>query len=93
MRVSARAQTAIRVDEQPIELIDELCYLGCMLKNNGSYEEDIQQICAKATAAFNSLTKCRPPSLTKSSCDSAYPHHNVRIEDLGNTINCGDEEA
>ncbi|KAK6761136.1 hypothetical protein RB195_022269 [Necator americanus] len=51
MWVSARPQTEIRVDGQPIELIDELRYLGCMLKNNDSYEEDIQQICAKATTA------------------------------------------
>ncbi|KAK6739533.1 hypothetical protein RB195_008184 [Necator americanus] len=29
-----------------------------MLKNNGSYERDVQQRCAKATSAFNSLTKC-----------------------------------
>ncbi|KAK6762585.1 hypothetical protein RB195_023346 [Necator americanus] len=28
------------------------------LKNNGSYERDVQQRCAKATSAFNSLTKC-----------------------------------
>ncbi|KAK6727901.1 hypothetical protein RB195_005518 [Necator americanus] len=28
-----------------------------MLKNNGSYERDVQQRCAKATSAFNS-TKC-----------------------------------
>ncbi|KAK6736569.1 hypothetical protein RB195_019329 [Necator americanus] len=41
-----------------IELVDEFCYLGCMLKNNGSYERDVQQRCAKATSAFNSLTKC-----------------------------------
>ncbi|KAK6735509.1 hypothetical protein RB195_018618 [Necator americanus] len=37
---------------------DEFCYLGCTLKNNGSYESDVQQRCAKATSAFNSLTKC-----------------------------------
>ncbi|KAK6764673.1 hypothetical protein RB195_024846 [Necator americanus] len=29
-----------------------------MLKNNGSYERDVQQRCAKATSAFNYLTKC-----------------------------------
>ncbi|KAK6740998.1 hypothetical protein RB195_009071 [Necator americanus] len=28
------------------------------IRNNGSYERDVQQRCAKATSAFNSLTKC-----------------------------------
>ncbi|KAK6753756.1 hypothetical protein RB195_013006 [Necator americanus] len=36
----------------------ELCYVGCMLKNSGSYEKDIQERCAKDISAFNSLTKC-----------------------------------
>ncbi|KAK6749724.1 hypothetical protein RB195_001996 [Necator americanus] len=58
MLISSRPRTGIRVDGQPIELVDEFCYLGCMLKNNGSYERDVQQRCAKATSAFNSLTKC-----------------------------------
>ncbi|KAK6764510.1 hypothetical protein RB195_024725 [Necator americanus] len=49
MWVSARPRIGIRVDGQPIELVDEFCYLDCTLKNNG---------CAKATSAFNSLTKC-----------------------------------
>ncbi|KAK6758849.1 hypothetical protein RB195_016214 [Necator americanus] len=31
---------------------------SCTLKNNGSYERDVQQRCAKATSAFNSSTKC-----------------------------------
>ncbi|KAK6733226.1 hypothetical protein RB195_017154 [Necator americanus] len=56
--ISSRPRTGIRVDGQPIELVDEFCYLGCTLKNNGSYERDVQQRCAKATSAFNSLTKC-----------------------------------
>ncbi|KAK6749581.1 hypothetical protein RB195_001910 [Necator americanus] len=55
--ISSR-RAGIRVDGQPIELVDEFCYLSCMLKNNGSYERDVQQRCAKATSAFNSLTKC-----------------------------------
>ncbi|KAK6762979.1 hypothetical protein RB195_023618 [Necator americanus] len=55
MWISSRPRTGIRVDGQPIELVDEFCYLGCMLKNNGSYERDVQQRCAKATSAFNSL--------------------------------------
>ncbi|KAK6764357.1 hypothetical protein RB195_024616 [Necator americanus] len=46
-------------DGQPIELVNEFCYLGCTLKNNGSYEKDIQQRFAKATSAFNALTKCQ----------------------------------
>ncbi|KAK6759315.1 hypothetical protein RB195_021109 [Necator americanus] len=58
MWISSRPRTGIRVDGQPIELVDEFCYLGCTLKNNGSYERDVQQRCAKATSAFNSLTKC-----------------------------------
>ncbi|KAK6738482.1 hypothetical protein RB195_020530 [Necator americanus] len=58
MWISSRPRTGIRVDGQPIELVGEFCYLGCMLKNNGSYERDVQQRCAKATSAFNSLTKC-----------------------------------
>ncbi|KAK6742014.1 hypothetical protein RB195_009717 [Necator americanus] len=58
MWISSTPRTGIRVDGQPIELVDEFCYLGCMLKNNGSYERDVQQRCAKATSAFNSLTKC-----------------------------------
>ncbi|KAK6736131.1 hypothetical protein RB195_019044 [Necator americanus] len=58
MQIFSRPRTGIRVDGQPIELVDEFCYLGCTLKNNGSYEKDIQQRCAKATSALNSLTKC-----------------------------------
>ncbi|KAK6759226.1 hypothetical protein RB195_021071 [Necator americanus] len=58
MWISSRPRTGIRVDRQPIELVDEFCCLGCTLKNNGSYERDVQQRCAKATSAFNSLTKC-----------------------------------
>ncbi|KAK6750585.1 hypothetical protein RB195_002515 [Necator americanus] len=58
MWISSRSRTGIRVDGQPIELVDEFCYQGCALKNNGSYERDVQQRCAKATSAFNSSTKC-----------------------------------
>ncbi|KAK6763726.1 hypothetical protein RB195_024162 [Necator americanus] len=58
MWISSRPRTGIRVDGQPIELVDEFCYLGCTLKNNGSYERDVQHRCAKDTSAFNSLTKC-----------------------------------
>ncbi|KAK6728695.1 hypothetical protein RB195_006003 [Necator americanus] len=58
MWISSRPRTGIRVDGQPIELVDELCYLGCTLKNNGSCDRDVQQRCAKATSASNSLTKC-----------------------------------
>ncbi|KAK6736616.1 hypothetical protein RB195_019360 [Necator americanus] len=56
--ISSRPRTGIRVDGQPIELVDEFCYLGCTLKNNGSYERDVQQRCDKAASASNSLTKC-----------------------------------
>ncbi|KAK6761237.1 hypothetical protein RB195_022339 [Necator americanus] len=58
MWISSRPRTGIRVDGQPIELVDEFCYMGCMLKNNGSYEKDIQQRCAKAISVFNSLANC-----------------------------------
>ncbi|KAK6762743.1 hypothetical protein RB195_023450 [Necator americanus] len=57
-KVSSRASTGIWVDGQPIELVDEFCYLGCMLKNDVSWKKDIQQRCAKANPSFNSLTKC-----------------------------------
>ncbi|KAK6749134.1 hypothetical protein RB195_001625 [Necator americanus] len=75
MWISSRPRTGIRVDGQPIELVDEFCYLGCTLKNNGSYERDVQQRCAKATSAFKSLQNAcgRPPSPTKSSCESTHP--------------------
>ncbi|KAK6755331.1 hypothetical protein RB195_013980 [Necator americanus] len=36
MWISSRPRTGIRVDGQPIELVDEFCYLGCTLKNNCS---------------------------------------------------------
>ncbi|KAK6763302.1 hypothetical protein RB195_023852 [Necator americanus] len=37
MWISSRPRTGIWMDGQPIELVDEFCYLGCTLKNNGSY--------------------------------------------------------
>ncbi|KAK6762451.1 hypothetical protein RB195_023247 [Necator americanus] len=40
MWISSRPRTGIRVDGQPIELVDEFCYLGCMLEKNGSHEKD-----------------------------------------------------
>ncbi|KAK6760657.1 hypothetical protein RB195_021932 [Necator americanus] len=58
MWISSRPRTGIGVDGQPIELVDEFCYLGCTLKNNDCYGRDVQQRCAKATSAFNSVTKC-----------------------------------
>ncbi|KAK6763581.1 hypothetical protein RB195_024053 [Necator americanus] len=58
---SLKPGTGIGVDRQP-ELVDEFCYLECMLKNNGSYEKDIQQRCAKVISAFNSLTRCLWPT-------------------------------
>ncbi|KAK6764716.1 hypothetical protein RB195_024881 [Necator americanus] len=56
MWISSRPQTGIRVDGQPIELVDEFCNLDCMLKNNGSYERDVQQRCAKAIRPLLHLT-------------------------------------
>ncbi|KAK6730867.1 hypothetical protein RB195_007372 [Necator americanus] len=38
MWISLRPRTEIRVGGQPIELVDEFCYLCCTLKNNGSYD-------------------------------------------------------
>ncbi|KAK6756200.1 hypothetical protein RB195_014539 [Necator americanus] len=58
MWISSRPRTGIRVDGQPIELVNEFCYLGCTLKNSGSCERNVQQRCTRATSAFNSLTKC-----------------------------------
>ncbi|KAK6756868.1 hypothetical protein RB195_014972 [Necator americanus] len=56
--VSSRPRTpGIRVDGQRTELVDEFCYLGCTPKNNGSYENDVQQRCAKVISALKSLTK------------------------------------
>ncbi|KAK6763048.1 hypothetical protein RB195_023663 [Necator americanus] len=58
MWISSRPRAEVRVDGQPIELVDEFCYLGCTLKNDGSHERDVQQRYANATSAFNTLTKC-----------------------------------
>ncbi|KAK6736498.1 hypothetical protein RB195_019280 [Necator americanus] len=68
------------------------------LKNNGNYERDVQQRCAKPTFAFNSLTKCvwSTPITNEVklpmylSANSLY--HDVRIGDLGSTV-YGDGEA
>ncbi|KAK6756539.1 hypothetical protein RB195_014761 [Necator americanus] len=94
MWISSRPRTGIRVDGQPIELVAELCYLRCTLKNNGSYERDVQQKCAKATSAFNSLTNemsVVDPHHQRSQAASLpirnLPHHDVWIGDLGSTIN------
>ncbi|KAK6758189.1 hypothetical protein RB195_015793 [Necator americanus] len=38
MWISSSPQTGIRVNGQPIELVNEFCYLGFTLKDNGSYE-------------------------------------------------------
>ncbi|KAK6751717.1 hypothetical protein RB195_003247 [Necator americanus] len=93
--ISSRPRTGIRVDGQPIELVDEFFYLGCTLKNNCSYERDVQQRCAKATSTFNSLTKClwsTPVTNEVKLPIRNSPHHDVRIGDLGSIIN-GYEEA
>ncbi|KAK6749228.1 hypothetical protein RB195_001682 [Necator americanus] len=75
MWISSRPRTGTIVDGQPIELVDEFGYLGCTLKNIGSYEKDIQQRCGKAIPASNSLTKFlwSTTSPTKSTCESTYP--------------------
>ncbi|KAK6730590.1 hypothetical protein RB195_007197 [Necator americanus] len=73
MWISSRPRTGIVVDGQPKELVDEFCYLGRTLKNNGSYERDVQQRCAKATSAFNSLTKSIRPIMMYGSETWAAP--------------------
>ncbi|KAK6763115.1 hypothetical protein RB195_023720 [Necator americanus] len=57
-RSSSRPRTRTRVHGQPIEVVEEFCYLGCMLKNSSNYEKGIQQGCAEVISAFNYLTKC-----------------------------------
>ncbi|KAK6764171.1 hypothetical protein RB195_024478 [Necator americanus] len=37
MWISLRPRTGIRVNGQPIELVDEFCFLGCTLKINYEY--------------------------------------------------------
>ncbi|KAK6738393.1 hypothetical protein RB195_020481 [Necator americanus] len=39
MWISSRPRTGIRVGGQPIELVDELCYLCCTLRNNRRLRE------------------------------------------------------
>ncbi|KAK6727172.1 hypothetical protein RB195_005091 [Necator americanus] len=73
MWISSRPRKLIKVDGRPLELVDEFCYLGCMLKNSSSYEKDIQKRCAKATSACNSSVCGQAPSATQSSCESTYP--------------------
>ncbi|KAK6745723.1 hypothetical protein RB195_012067 [Necator americanus] len=53
-----------------------------MLKNNGSYEKDIQQRCAKATSAIDPYHQ-RSQAANLPIRNS--PQHDVRIEDLGST--------
>ncbi|KAK6761407.1 hypothetical protein RB195_022463 [Necator americanus] len=65
MWVSSRLSRRIRVDEQPIELVDGIYYLGCTRKNDSSRGRDIQPRCAKANSAFNSLIKCPIPNEVK----------------------------
>ncbi|KAK6764812.1 hypothetical protein RB195_024946 [Necator americanus] len=87
-----------RESGQPIELVDEFCYLGCTLKNDGSYERDIQQRCTKANSTVNSLTKCLWSTLianeVKPGCLPIrnFPYHDVGIGDLGSAVD-GDGEA
>lgn len=53
-----RPAHGVQVNGQEIELVSEFPYLGCLIQNNGAYEKDLAQRCAKATSAFNSLTRC-----------------------------------
>ena len=48
----------ISVNGSAIELVSQFMYLGCLLMNSGSYAADLAQRCAKATGAFNALSKC-----------------------------------
>ncbi|KAK6756889.1 hypothetical protein RB195_014987 [Necator americanus] len=97
MSVSLRPQTGIRVDRQAIELIDEFCYLGCMLKNNGSHEKDILQRCGKVISAFNFLIKCLWSTSIINQLKlrvylSAIRPNDEQTNNFGNTI-YGDGEA
>ncbi|KAK6743716.1 hypothetical protein RB195_010798 [Necator americanus] len=51
--ISSRPRTGIRVDGKPIELVDEFCYLGCTLKNNGR-----EMFSKNAPRPLLHLTKC-----------------------------------
>ncbi|KAK6744492.1 hypothetical protein RB195_011295 [Necator americanus] len=41
MWISSRPRTGIRVNGQPIDLVDEFCYQGCTLKSSGSYQSEM----------------------------------------------------
>ncbi|KAK6735604.1 hypothetical protein RB195_018677 [Necator americanus] len=73
MWISSRPQAGIRVDGPTIELVDEFCFLTCMLKNV-SHEKDIQHKRTKATCAIRSM-KCLwwTPSPAKWSLSAIRP--------------------
>ncbi|KAK6764436.1 hypothetical protein RB195_024670 [Necator americanus] len=97
VKLASRPRAGIRVNGQPIKLVDEFCYLGYTLKNNGYYEKDIQQRCAKATSAFNSFNEMPvvDPHHQRSQAASPpirnSPHHDVRIGYLWPIV-CHNEE-
>ncbi|KAK6750083.1 hypothetical protein RB195_002210 [Necator americanus] len=83
--VPTRPSAGIREDGQPVQLVDEFGYLGCMLKNDGGYERDIKQRCAKTTFA---TTKCQRRLHHLRSQAANLPirnasYHDVRIGDFG----------
>ncbi|KAK6760612.1 hypothetical protein RB195_021903 [Necator americanus] len=98
MWISARPLSGIRVNGQPIELVDEFCYSGCIQKNDGTHEVDILQRCANATCAFNSSKKVFVVDLIGQRSQGASlpirnsPYYDERIGDLGSAVN-GDGET
>ncbi|KAK6742416.1 hypothetical protein RB195_009968 [Necator americanus] len=72
-------ENGTRVDGQRIEFVHKFCNLGCMLRNNGSYEKDVV-----ATPYHQQSQAARLPTRYS-------PHHDVRIGDLGSTVYGGGE--
>uniref|UniRef100_A0A914WEJ2 Reverse transcriptase domain-containing protein n=1 Tax=Plectus sambesii TaxID=2011161 RepID=A0A914WEJ2_9BILA len=58
LSVSATPAQPLHIYGEPLEIVDSFCYLGSVVTNTGSFEADIKQRVAKATAAFNLLSRC-----------------------------------
>ncbi|KAK6758628.1 hypothetical protein RB195_016072 [Necator americanus] len=55
MWTSSKPRAGIKVDGQPIEPIDEFCYMSCVLEEYCSYKKDTLQRCTKAIYALISF--------------------------------------